>query len=163
MTNEENLLQYENPTEWISGHYFQESTNQEQAVTNIRNLTTTLNYPKILTYSWTFTPIPNWTWTCRDFSLCTDPSTWLTFLHESKYGLTPQQPFDCCSWFAAASHRNTKKIFNIGASDFACLQNPKVYKKRCNISFFCRRRLGCQKEKLMKLSRIKVFFLYVLI
>ena len=35
-----------------------------QDITNIRNLTTTLTYPEILTYSWTLTPIPNWTWSC---------------------------------------------------------------------------------------------------
>jgi len=36
-----------------------------QAVTSIRNLTTTLAYSKISTYSWTFAPIPNWTWSCN--------------------------------------------------------------------------------------------------
>ena len=35
-----------------------------QAVTSMKNLKTNLAYPKILTYSWTFTPIPNWTWSC---------------------------------------------------------------------------------------------------
>ena len=49
-----------------------------QVVTSIRNLNTTLTYPKILTYSWTFTLISNWTWSCGDFFLCTDSSTWLT-------------------------------------------------------------------------------------
>ena len=72
--------------------------------------------------------------------------------------LTPQQPFDCCSWFVAASHRNTNKIFNVGARDFAWLQNPKAYKKHSKNSFFCRRRLGFQKENLMKLSRVRFFF-----
>ena len=33
-----------------------------QTVTSMRNLTTTLAYPKIPTYSWTFASIPNWTW-----------------------------------------------------------------------------------------------------
>ena len=32
-----------------------------QAVTNMRNLTTSLAYPKIPTYSCTFAPIPKWT------------------------------------------------------------------------------------------------------
>ena len=36
-----------------------------QAVTSIKNFTTTLAYPKISTYSWTFALIPNWTWSCR--------------------------------------------------------------------------------------------------
>ena len=80
--------------------------------------------------------------------LCTNPNTWLT----------PQQPFDCCSWFAATSHRNTNKIFNVGARDFAWLQNPKAYKKHSKNSFFYRRRLGFQKENLMKLSRVGFFF-----
>ena len=84
----------------------------------------------------------------RDLLLCTNPSTWLT----------PQQPFDCCSWFAAASHGNTNKIFNVGARDFAWLQNPKAYKKRSKNSSFCRKRLGFQKENLMKLSRVRFFF-----
>ena len=79
--------------------------------------------------------------------ICMNPSTWLT----------TQQPFDCCSWFATVSHRNTNKIFNVGARDFAWLQNPKVYKKRSKNFFFCRRRLGFQKENVMKLSRVRDF------
>ena len=61
-----------------------------QAVTNIRNLTTTLAHPEIPTYNWTFASIPNWTWSCSSLlsldaqisnlwlTLCMDPSTWLT-------------------------------------------------------------------------------------
>ena len=61
-----------------------------QAVTSIRNLTTTLGYPKIPTYSWTFVSILNWTWSCSSFlsldaqisnlwlTIWTDPNTWLT-------------------------------------------------------------------------------------
>ena len=45
----------------------------------------------------------------RGLLFCTNPSMWLTL----------QQPFDCCNWFVAASHRNINKIFNIGARDFA--------------------------------------------
>ena len=44
-------------------------------------------------------------------------------------------------------------IFNDGVRDFAWLQNPKTYKKRNKNSIFCRRRLGFQKENLMKFSR----------
>ena len=78
----------------------------------------------IPTYSWTLTPISNWTclvvtispFQCMASSTwltnrCTNPSTWLT----------PRQSFDCCSWFVAALHRNTNKIFNVGARDFAWL------------------------------------------
>ena len=61
----------------------------DQVVTSIRNLTTTLAYPKIPTYSWTFALIPNWTWSCSShlsfdaqisnmwLTLCTDSNTWL--------------------------------------------------------------------------------------
>ena len=84
----------------------------------------------------------------RSLLVCTNPNKWLT----------PQQPFDCCSWFVAASHRNTNKIFNVGARDFVWLQNPKAYKKRSKNSFFCRRRLGFQKGNLMKLSKVRFFF-----
>ena len=61
-----------------------------QAIKSIRNLTTTLDYPKITTYNWTFTSIPNWTWFCSSLisldaqtsnlwlTICTDPNMWLT-------------------------------------------------------------------------------------
>ena len=60
-----------------------------QTITSIRNLTITLAYPKILTYSWTFISILNWTWSCSSLlsfdaqisnlwlTLCTNPSMWL--------------------------------------------------------------------------------------
>ena len=67
LTSGKNIFQGKNPTRWFSSHHSQESINQEQTVTSIRNLTTILVYPKIPTYNWTFTPIPNWTWSCRDF------------------------------------------------------------------------------------------------
>ena len=108
----------------------------------------------IPTYSWTFIPIPNWTCsvvTIFPFEYMA-PSTWLT----------SQQPFDCCNWFAVSSHRNTNKIFNVGARGFDWLQNLKAYKKCSKNSFFCRRRLGFQKENLMKLSRVMFFFFYLL-
>ena len=51
-------------------------------------LPTTLAYPKIPTYNWTFSLIPNWTWSCSSFLsldaqisnlwLCTDLNMWLT-------------------------------------------------------------------------------------
>ena len=59
--------------------------------------------------------------------------------------------------------RKLHKIFNVGAREFAWLQNLKVYKKRNKNSFFCRRRLGFQKENLMKLSRVTVFFPHLFI
>ena len=99
-------------------------------------------------------------WCSENLSFqCTTPSTWLTnWCTDPSIWLTPQQPFDCCSWFAAVSYRNTNKIFNVGARDFAWLQNPKAYKKCNNNSFFYKRRLGFQKENLMKLSRVTFFF-----
>ena len=45
--NEENLSQGKNPTGWISGHHSQESINQELSGYKWKNLTTTLDYPKI--------------------------------------------------------------------------------------------------------------------
>ena len=86
-----------------------------------------------------------------DQLLCTDPSTWLT----------PQKPFDFCSWFATASHRITNKIFNVGTREFVGLQNLKAYKIRSKNSFFCRR-LGFQKENLIKLSKVRFFFFHLL-
>ena len=40
---------------------------KNQAVTSIRNLTTTLAYLEVLAYNWTFTLILNWTWSCSSF------------------------------------------------------------------------------------------------
>ena len=48
-------------------------------------------------------------------------------------------------------------LFNDGVRDFTWLQNPKPYKKRNKNSFFYKRRLGFQKENLMKLSRVRFF------
>ena len=153
-----------NPTGWFSSHHSRNFT-----------IITTSDYkqgiPNTLpTYSWTLTPIPNRTCSVVTVPLYDAwlPSTWLTVVRIPVHGLllctnpstwlTPQQPFDCCSWFAAASHRNTNKIFNVGARDFAWLQNPKTYKK-CNKNFFfCRRRLEFQKKNLINLSRVRFFF-----
>ena len=63
-----------NPTGWFSGHHSQNST-----------IITTNGYKQwipsiLLTYSWTFTPIPNWTCSIVTvtFSDAWLPSTWLT-------------------------------------------------------------------------------------
>ena len=111
LTNGENLLQGKNPTEWFSNHYSQESTNHEQSVTSIRNIITILDYPKIPTYSWTFNPISNGTWSCWDFFLCMDPNTCLT----------PS------NWLIVIGC----KILHFKAcwrSESLLLQNPKVHK-----------------------------------
>ena len=72
-TNGENLME-KNPTEWFSSHYSRNST-----------IITTSSYKQgilstLLTYSWTFTPIPNWTYSVVTipFSNARLSSTWLT-------------------------------------------------------------------------------------
>ena len=68
-----------------------------QVTTSIRNFTTTLAYPKIPTYSWTFTSIPNWTWSCSSF-LSFDAqisNLWLTPLHGSRYVTNSSNLNDC--------------------------------------------------------------------
>ena len=135
-------------------HYYQNKQWQVKG-TPVPNTNLRLNpYPNIQLDLW-----------CNDNLLfqCTAPSTWLTnWCTDPSMWLTPQQPFDCCSWFVAASHRNSNKIFNVGARDFAWLQNPKAYKKRGKNSFFYRMRLGFQKENLMNLSRVRFFFFHLL-
>ena len=119
----------------------------------------------IPTYSWTLTLIPNWTCSVMTISpfQCTAPNTWLTNqCTDPSTWLTPQQPFNCYSWFTTVIHRNTNNIFNVGAKDFAWLQNLKAYKKRNKNSFFCWRRLRFQKENHMNLSRVSFFFFHLL-
>ena len=69
-----------------------------QAVTSMSNLTTTLAYSKISTYSWTFTSIPNWTWSCsRLLSFGAQIfNLWLTPLHGSQYVTNSNNLNDCC-------------------------------------------------------------------
>ena len=58
-----------------------------RAVTSMRNLITSLAYPKISTYSWTFAPIPNWIWSYSNL-LSFDAqifNLWLTLMHGSEY------------------------------------------------------------------------------
>ena len=74
--------------------YFKVTTSKNslinnQAITSIRNLTTTLAYPKISTYNWTFASIPNWTWSCSELLRFVQISNlWLTPLHGSSTWLT---------------------------------------------------------------------------
>ena len=75
-----------------------------QAVTSMRNLTTTLVYPNITTYSWTFIPILNWTWSCSSL-LSFDAqifNLWLTPLHGSQYMTNSSNLNDCC-WLQSSS------------------------------------------------------------
>ena len=66
---EKPLTREKPPTKWFQITTPKNPLIKNQMVTSIRNLTTTLDFPKIPTYSWTFTPIPNWTWSCRDYFL----------------------------------------------------------------------------------------------
>ena len=130
-------------------HYY-----QSQAITSIRKLTKPFGLSRNTNLQ--LNPYPNTQldlYCSGNLSVqCTNPSTWLT----------PQQPFNWCSWFSTASHRNTNKVFNGGVRDFGWLQNPNAYKKRSKNSFFCRRRLEFQKENLMKLSRVRFFFFHLI-
>ena len=112
LTNGENLLQGKNPIQRFLGHQSQESTNQEQAVTSIKYLITTLDYPKIPTYSWTFTPIPNWTWSYRDFFL---------------YAWIPVYAWLPNNWLIIVSCKvlHFKAHWRFGST---WLQNPKAHK-----------------------------------
>ena len=93
-----------------------------QAVTSMRNLTTTLAYPKIPTYSWTFTLIPNWTWSySRLLYFAQISNLWLTSLHRFKYETNSSNLIDYC-WLQNSS---LHKWWRSGST---WLQNPKEYK-----------------------------------
>ena len=69
-----------------------------RVITSMRNLATTLAYPKIPTYRWTFTPISNWTWSYSSL-LSFDAqifNLWLTPLHKSQYMTNSSNLNDCC-------------------------------------------------------------------
>ena len=104
-----------------------------QAITSIRNLTTTLAYPNIPTYNWTFVPILNWTWSCSSlFSFDTQISNlWLTPLHESQYMTNSSNLNDCCWLQSSSLHQQWR-------SRSTWLQNPMVY----NRSNFSQRKLN---------------------
>ena len=94
-----------------------------QVVTSMRNLTTTLAYPKIPTYSWTFAPIPNWTWSCRSL-LSFDAqisNMWQTPLHGSRYVTNSSHLNDCCWLQSSSLHKHWR-------SGSIWLQNPMTYK-----------------------------------
>ena len=94
-----------------------------QTVTSVRNLSTTLAYPKIPTYSWTFTPIPNWTWTSSSL-LSFDAqisNLWLTPLHRSQY-VTNSSNLNGCCWLQSSS------LYQQWKSGSTWLQNLVAYK-----------------------------------
>ena len=70
-----------------------------QAVISIRNLTTTLVYPKIPTYNWTFTSISNWTWSCSKLLRFPQISNlWLASLHGFQYVTNSSNLIDCVGY-----------------------------------------------------------------
>ena len=94
-----------------------------QAVTSMRNLTTTLAYPKISTYSWTFAPIPNWTWSCSSLLsfIAQISNLWLTPLHDFQY-VTNSSNLNDIYWLQNSS---LHKWWRSGST---WLQNPIAYK-----------------------------------
>ena len=93
-----------------------------QAVTSMRNLTTTLAYPKIPTYSWTFTLIPNWTWSySRLLYFAQISNLWLTFLHGSQYVTNSSNLNECCWLQSSSLHQQWR-------SASTWLQNLMAYK-----------------------------------
>ena len=94
-----------------------------QAVTSMKNLTTTLSYPKIPTYSWTFASIPNWTWSCsRLLCFAQISNLWLAPLHGSQYVINSSNLIDCCWLQNSLLHKRWRSGSN-------WLQNPKAYKR----------------------------------
>ena len=104
-----------------------------QAVTSMRNLTTTLTYPNIPTYNWTFVPILNWTWSYSSLLFFDAQITnlWLTHLHGSQYMTNSSNLNDCCWLQISSLHQQWK-------SGSTWLQNPMVY----NRSSFSQKKLN---------------------
>ena len=91
--------------------------------TSMRNLTTTLAYSNIPTYSWTFVPILNWIWCCSSL-LSFDAqisNLWLTLLHRFQYMTNSSNLNDCC-WLQSFSLHQQWKSWS------TWLQNPMAYK-----------------------------------
>ena len=104
-----------------------------QAFTSMRNLTTTLTYPKIPIYSWTFALILKWTWSCSSL-LSFDAqisNLWLIPSHGSQYLTNSNNLNDCC-WLQSSS------FYKWWRSGSTWLQNPIAYKR----SSFSQRKLN---------------------
>ena len=94
-----------------------------QAVTSMRNLTTTLVYPEIQTYSWIFASILNWPWSCsRLLYFAQISNLWLTPLHGSQYMTKSSNLIDCC-WLQSSSLHKRLRLWS------TWLQNSKTYKR----------------------------------
>ena len=94
-----------------------------QAVTNMRNLSTTMAYLKIPTYNWIFALIPNWTWYCNSLLsfVAQISNLWQTPLHESQYMTNSSNLNDCCWLQSSSLHQQ----WRLGST---WLWNPKTYK-----------------------------------
>ena len=86
-----------------------------QAVASIRNLTTTLAYLEISTYSWTFAPILNWTWYCSSLLSFNAKisNLWLTLLHGSQYA-TNSSNLNFCFGYKVIHFINNKDPEELG-------------------------------------------------
>ena len=95
-----------------------------QTVTSMWIQTTTLTYPEIPIYSWTFTPIPNFTSFCnRLISFVVQISNLLlTHLHRSQYVTNFNNLINCCWLQNSALHKQWKL-------ESTWLQNPKAHKR----------------------------------
>ena len=91
-----------------------------QEVTSMRNLITTLAYPKIPTYSWTFASIPNW-FCSRLLCFAQISNLWLTPLNGSLYVTNSTNLIDCYWLQCSSLHKRWR-------SGSTWLQNPKAYK-----------------------------------
>ena len=124
MTNEENFSQVKNPLSEFLVTTPKNPLINNQAVTSMRNLTTTLAYPNIPTYNWTFAPIPNWTWSCsRLLWFAQISNLWLNPLHGSQCVTNSRNVNDCC-WLQSSS---LHKWWRSGST---WLQNPKAQKRK---------------------------------
>ena len=120
-----------------------------QAVISMRNLTIILAYPKIPTYSWTFAPISNWTWSCSSL-LSFDvqiSNFWLILLHGSQYVTNSRNLNDCC-WLQSSS---LHKWWRLGST---WLHNPMAYK----CSNFSQRKIN---SWFIYLTALKISLIYV--
>ena len=95
-----------------------------QAVTNMRNFTTTMAYLKIPTYNWIFALIPNWTWYYNSLLsfVAQISNLWQTSLHESQYVTNSSNLNDCCWLQSSSLHQQWR-------SRSTWLWNPKTYKR----------------------------------
>ena len=151
MKNEENLSQGKTPPVEFKVTTPKNPLINNQAVTSMRNLTTTLAYPKIPTYSWTFALIPNWTWSCSSLLsfVAQISNLWLTPLHDSQYVTNSSNLNDFCWLQSSLLHKWWR-------SRSTWLQNPKVYKR----SNFSQRKLSSCSLYLC-MTTLKISFIYV--